>query len=305
MSLTFAQSRYEDILQTISDSNPAVQIEEKYQDEYLVYKRGELPQYTVSMNNFFEQGKNLILEAAKRTTTEKADSYPRLTKLVHANGVCVAGTWSITEPSSYTGYFSQGKTGLFIGRVSVALSDTERGFLRGFGVAGKIFPTLDPQEKVSTANFFTADDLGGTTIPRFTDTAVTNEPALSIRFRLIKLLLAINSAFSQADSNPGFRPLYPISELGMASTAVIKTPRWMKLEPVKDTLKNDEEDFRNELNFDKYYPQGLVLNIFVSDTTPSRFDTTSWLKIGQIKLKKSFVSYGCDRQLHFAHPKMK
>lgn len=46
--------------------------------------------------------------------------------------------------------------------------------LRSFGFAGKLFPTLDPNEllKVHTANFFLIDDLGGTTANHYTDVAM-------------------------------------------------------------------------------------------------------------------------------------
>ncbi|MGE3608629.1 MAG: hypothetical protein AB7I27_03495 [Bacteriovoracaceae bacterium] len=300
----YVGSSYKEILQIISNKAEGP-IDSKYKDEYETYQRGELPHYEINRGNFFEAGTNLILEAAKRTTTQKFDWYPRITKLVHSNGICVSGKWNITEESGYTGYFEKGKSALFIGRVSVALSDTEKGFLRGFGLAGKIFPTLDPNEVVKTANFFTADDLGGTSINHFTETALTNEPALSFRFTLVKLLLAINSAFKQADSNPGFRPLYPISELATSPSQKIVTPHWMKLEPDTNTAKVNEADFRNELNFSKYYQDGMKINIYVSETTPSRLSTQGWKKIGYIQLENSFVSYGCDRQLHFAHPKLK
>ena len=35
------------------------------------------------------------------------------------------------------------------------------------------------------------------------------------------------------------------------------------------------------------------------------FTSDQWQAIGLIHLNESMVSYGCDRRLHFAHPKMK
>jgi len=40
----------------------------------------------------------------------------------------------------------------------------------------------------------------------------------------------------------------------------------------------------------------------VSDTA-NKPEDAGWQHIGHIKADKTVVSYGCDRQLHFAHPK--
>lgn len=297
-------SSFNEVMGVISN-NTKTPLNGDEKKEWDVYQRGELPQYRVSKSRFFEEGVNLLFKSAVRTTTEKFDWYPRLTKLVHPNGICVAGKWNITEESLYTGYFAKGKSGLFVGRVSVALSETEQGYYRGFGLAGKIFPTLDPNEVVKTANFFSIDDLGGTNADHFTDTALTNEPDATARFSLIGLLLAANSALGRADKNPGFRPLYPISELDLRTGESAVTPRWFKLEADPMTSKVNEADFRNELNFEKYYPNGMKINIFVSDVTKNRKTQIGWSKLGHIQLDKSMVTYGCDRQVHFAHPKLK
>lgn len=52
---------------------------------------------------------------------------------------------------------------MIISRASVALTETEKGHYRGFGLAGKIFPTSNAKDKKAykTANFFTIDDLSG------------------------------------------------------------------------------------------------------------------------------------------------
>lgn len=310
ISLTFAQnndeyrgSSFSQIKNLLTNQTVAPQDEEGKED-WQLYGQG-LPQYHVTRSSFIKDGINLLLESAKRTTTQNHDFYPRLTKLVHPNGVCLLGTWNITEETPYTGYFEKGRSGLFIGRASVALSATERGHARAFGLAGKIFPTLNKDEVVKTANFFSVDDLGGTMAKHFTDVALTNEPALSVKFSLLKLLLAVNTAFKKADSNPGMRPLYPISELGLTNPSAAKTPKWFKLEADVETVKNDEADFRNELNIAKNYPAGLRINIYTSDTTHLRNQKNGWVKVGHIQLNESVVSYGCDRQLHFAHPKIK
>ncbi len=67
------------------------------------------------------------------------------------------GTWNITTATPWTGYFSQGSKGLLIARGSPATGLAKRGEYRPFGLAGKIFPTLDPDASVKTANFILTD----------------------------------------------------------------------------------------------------------------------------------------------------
>jgi hypothetical protein len=49
----------------------------------------------------------------------------------------------------------------------------------------------------------------------------------------------------------------------------------------------------------------LTYSIEVSNQTHDRNATSGWQKVGEIKLNRAIVSYGCDRRLHFAHPKLK
>lgn len=65
----------------------------------------------------------------------------------------------------------------------------------------------------------------------------------------------------------------------------------------------DKEDFRDELDV-AHYPNGIVFDIYVSDVT-HKSNEDGWKRIGLIHLDDSMVSYGCDRRLHFAHPKLK
>ena len=103
-------------------------------------------------------------------------------------------------------------------------------------------------------------------------------------------------------STLGFRPLYPISELGVKEGQPAKNPTWMRLQAASGTAKINEADFRNELDIRKYYPSGLQLDINVSNTTRDRNSKTGWQKMGHLNLTESITSYVCDRQLDFAHP---
>lgn len=280
-------------------------------DERELYKNGNLPYFGTSYFN--------ILADALRTTTRHEDYYPRLQKQVHPIGTCLAGVWIITEQTPYSGYFATGSKGLIISRASSALGSpvAGRGWFgakRAFGLAGKIFPTTDENLKVKTGSFFTVDDLGGTQAEHFTDVKLTNSPPTTIGFMspsMLVLAAKVGSAFSKADSDPSFRPLFPITQLGVKADPferpndpMATDPKFMRLQVAPGTFKIDEPDFRNELNVQKYYPQGLKFEIAVSNTSKDRFSEGDWQKVGEITFTESINSYGCDRQLHFAHPKI-
>jgi hypothetical protein len=268
--------------------------------EQQVYKAGKLPRYPVS---FFTMPLGLLELASQKTLKERADYYPRLQKLVHANGICVSGDWQITEPTGYSGYFKQGSQGLFIGRISVALQETTNAGSRGFGFAGKIFPTMDPTQKVETANFFTVDILSGAPSKRFLDQAFTNDPPLIPSLDIAGPLAKIIPAFLVADSSPTFRPITQIARVAETASPV-HSPRYMRLRSVSGTLKNDQPDFRNEVLTAFAQNSGqLQFVIEISNTTSDRKASAGWTQIGLLNLNKAIVSYGCDRRLHFSHPK--
>jgi hypothetical protein len=225
-------------------------------------------------------------------------------KLVHPNGICLSGTWNVTEPSAYTGYFAQGSRGLIIARASVALSDTTAGNYRGFGLAGKIFPTDDPghADPLKTANFFVIDDLGGTLAAHYMDGQLTNEPATTIHpseaLYLATVGEAAQSAFKAADINPGRRQVYPIAELGVADTSTAVTPRWMMLRG-SEGARFDKADFRDELTA-ALAARPVVMDILVSENRDA-----GWNKIGHIEFDAGVASDSCDHRVHFHHPKFR
>lgn len=282
--------------------NLKTEIERK---EFDVYDKNLLPQYPVNSTSLFSKGSDALTKDAKRTINKSEDYYDRLPKMLHPNGVCVSGEWLMTRSSKYSGYFKNGSRGLFIGRISTAMEETTVGNKRGFGIAGKIFPTMNPDEKVRTANFFSVDVLFGSEIDRMLDTKTTNEPETGFSFNLLGMALKVASALSSADNNPGFRPLYPISEIGLDSTEQPNTPKWLRLSFARGTVKNNEYDFRNEVLQAVQDNRILTLNVEVSNTGKDRNDNSLWTKLGEIHINDAMVSYGCDRQLHFAHPKIK
>ncbi len=263
-----------------------------------------LPQERVSVAKFFSWGTNLLEQSAKRTIATDDDVLPRFNKLVHPNGICLRGTWNMTETSPYTGYFEQGRQGVIIARASTALSGTTRSTYRGFGMAVKLFPTSNPAHAVplKTANFFVIDDLGGTDIANYLDAQMTNEPNTSIRFSSIliaPIAAAATAAFTAADKNPGIRQLYPVAELGLAPGRTAVSPKYLKVVGAASEKRQDKTDFRDELKVSLY---GGYLDF---DVLVSEAKTGPFTRIGYLQFTESVTSDSCDHRLHFHHPKFR
>jgi hypothetical protein len=269
-----------------------------------------LPHQRVSVTSFFGWFENKLLNASRRTLSDRSDLLPRFQKLLHPNGICLAGTWRITEETPYTGYFATGSEGLIIARASTALSEVRSDQLRAFGLAGKIFPTTDPNHAapLKTANFFTIEDLGGRDTAHFLDAENTNDIInITIRPSLVfkgPLALTVANAFQTADNASSdetlIRQLYPIAELGEADPEAAVAPTWMKIVGAAQTARIDEVDFRDELAIDNY-PDGISLDIYVADAGTRRGEK-EWNYIGEIHFTDSVASDSCDHRLHFSHP---
>ena len=249
---------------------------------------------------------NHLRDAVHRTLNERVDYYPHFDKLLHANGICFSGTWEINQDTTtnYSGYFAAGSKALMIARASVTLSDTTRGNKRGFALAGKVFPTLDPMQVIATGNFFTIENLLGIDKDFYTDAILTNEPDAGITFSptLIMIGARILKEFGLADTHPGYRDLYPISELGLSSNETARTPHWIKITASPETNKKIADDFRDELTLSP--GEALVFDIEVANGEfGNSITNASWKKIGQMVFTESVVSEGCDHRIHFAHPK--
>ncbi|MBC7538670.1 MAG: hypothetical protein H7281_07610 [Bacteriovorax sp.] len=300
---TFATSSFNEVRNVVFGATPSSN-EASIQLEMKNYEQGHLPHYEVTSSNFIVGGVNRLLDRATRTLKDTDDYYPRLEKLVHPNGACFTGVWTITKANPYSGFFKAGSKGLFIGRASTALTETERGDPRGFAFAGKIFPSMDQNALVKTANFFLVDVLMGVQRSRYLDVKMTNNPSLGFRTSVLAMALKIMKVFKAVDSDPIYRPVYPISEMGLAAGENVKTPKFMMLETDKSVARNDDTDFRDEVSIRKNHANGIKFNILVNDTSKDQA-ASEWINIGNIQVNESIISYGCDRRLHFAHPKMK
>ncbi len=269
----------------------------------------ELPRYRVTLGSFFGFLTDHLLAASRRTLADKRDLLPYFRKLLHPNGICLAGLWEITEDNPYTGYFRPGSTALVIARASVALSETRRGELRAFGFAAKLFPTLDGDERVATANFFTIENLGGTLRDFFVDAENTNDIVVinptTVLVQYSGVAATALTDFAIADetldpTQPTIRQVYPVSELGEPYAEAVYTPKWIMITGDPEVERVTADDFRDELRVSRY-PGGLRFQILVANEG-SRLGSKEWQRIGHIDFYEDAVSESCDHRLHFTHP---
>jgi hypothetical protein len=266
-----------------------------------------LPSYTITLGSLYGGLKNLLLKACRRALTDEHDIVDHFQRLVHPLGVVLTGKWEMTEDSPYTGLLKKGTEGLLIARCSVLLYKTLQGEFRGFAFAGKIFPTMDPDERVLTEDFFTIDVLAGTKAKYFTGVELSNHPPLGMNRDVLKLfwvVAATFAAFIRANWNPVMRPLYQLGEYGVKDPESACTPRWMMVKGWGGSGQVDTPDFRDELRVENYPDGKLIFEVFAADkkTTTGKRD---YKRIGKITLDESVTSESCDHRLKFRHPPLK
>ena len=205
----YAGSRYSDVV--------AALVADPYQRVWGAPGEPPLPTYEVTFRNVFGGliaigASNLFSVASARTLDSACDlrwgpDRKGNRRLVHPNGVCLFGKWHITEPTGYSGYFQQGSTALIVGRYSTCCTETKRGQTRSLSLVGKLFPTTDPNhpEPMRTANFFTQDDIGGSTTEYINDVELRNAPDTTLSRRGlagIPLLTRVGTTFNRVDQRP-------------------------------------------------------------------------------------------------------
>lgn len=263
-----------------------------------------LPKYKVSIGSMFKAGKDLLWRDSTSLVHEDADLVPPMQKLVNALGICMFGRWRITEDTGYTGCLRGGTDYLIIVRCSTTLSETERGAYRGFSLAGKIFPTLNPDDMVKTVNLVCIDSLGGTKAPRFADVGLTNEPELGANPGLLKyLLVAINGVRvfrSVGAPNALHRPVYGLYEYGLAPGETPKGPKWIQVKVEEGIGKSDASDFRDELRVANYKDGRLRFSVAAA-SEKSATGERLWRRIGTIELNEDVCSASGDHRIRFRH----
>jgi hypothetical protein len=232
---------------------------------------------------------------ASRNLIDRRDILPYFDKLIHANGISFTGVWRIDTESPYTGYFARGSEGLVVARGSVAGNRLESGHRRAFGYGGKVFPTMDPDEKVQPGNFVTVTKLSGDRIRQIVDYEPTNNPAVGWA---PGANLVSRGIFRLMDTRPGWRQLHPVSTLGVPEDGEVRTPDLLMLKVADGTPRVDERDFREELRLEHYRDRKLVYTVNVKD-----FDGADWTRIGTLELDDYVIAEGGDKRLHFWIPR--
>ncbi|MDQ3851153.1 MAG: hypothetical protein M3296_11140 [Actinomycetota bacterium] len=236
-----------------------------------------------------------FLNDSSRNLIDRRDILPRFDKLIHSNGICFTGVWRIDGESRYTGYFAPGSEGLLLVRGSVAGNKLNAGERRAFGFGGKVWPTMDPDEKFMPGNFVTVTTLSGERKQHITDYMPTNNPkrGLDPGANFVSRII-----FRMMDSRPGWRQLYPMSTLGLPRDAPVITPDLMLLKLAEGTPQVDARDFRDELRLEHYPGHKLAYTINVKD-----FGDRVWSRIGSLEFTDYAISEGQDKRLHFWIPR--
>lgn len=270
-----------------------------------------LPHKRLGLHSVPELFARSLYGAARRTLSTRADLLPPFDKLVHPLGICLRGTWRIDEPTPYTGLFKAGSQGLIIARASDAMGEDRPGKLRFMGIAGKLWPTHDPEHQapLATGNFFTLENLSGSHTRHFLDATLSTDllpvrPHAGIASKAPVGLVA-GPAFVLADralspTQAMIRSLSPIAELGEWERDDAVAPVVMRLVPSPASRRVDAADLREELRME-HHAGGIRYDIEVSDHRSWLF-ARGFTRIGAIHFTESVASYSGDHRLHFAHP---
>lgn len=309
----------------------AALLENPYQSPWGAEGNEPFPVYESSTANafagFLPGGKDdQLLTAARRAVGSRADlrwgedrcGYRRI---LHPNGICLLGRWEITGDSRYSGYFRNGSRGLMVARISPHGTATFRGQSRSFGLVGKIYPTLDENhpEPLSTANFYTQQDLGGARTDYMNDAEFRNEPDVTIwrRGSQVPVLARSGLVFKKADQVADARQLHEIAELGQDPGDVTVAPSHMmvKMSPGQKKVEGERIDFRDELYAMLYDPgasapsRTLSFDVSVADEAEvkgfaayKRVALVEPRVIGKMIFDDVVASYNGDHVIHFHHP---
>ena len=147
--------------------------------------------------------------------------------------------------------FQTSSQGLVIARISAGVTMTLRGIRRSYGIALKLYPTVDDNhdQLLQTANVFLVDDLGGTTASHLIEVELTNAPHVTgfNRGHEIPVLLKEGLVFALVDRMATIRQVYPIAELGQAAHAQTNAPAFLRLQAASGQPVIDEQDVRHEV----------------------------------------------------------
>jgi len=186
---------------------------------------GPLPLFRSTIRNAWRglfSGENKFRQASARSMDSQADlrwgpDGKGWRRIIAPNGICVLGTWEITEHSQYTGYYARGSKGLTIGRFSSDGNETKRGQRRSFSLGMKIYPTTDPEHPTPLipASVIVQEDLGGMRTAYINDAELVNTPSVHAYRRGIYFLIMLRAGpiFQRLDKVANARQVYQPAEL--------------------------------------------------------------------------------------------
>jgi hypothetical protein len=208
-----------------------------------------------------------------------------------------------------------------IGRYSTCCTETRRGHTRSLALAGKLFPTTDPNhtQPLRTASFFTQQDIGGERTDYINDAELRNAPNVHAlrRARGTPILLITGLVFKRVDMEPAQRQLYQIAELGKPDNEPTRAPKFMRLLVATDQpkIEGDALDFRDEV-MAQIFDRGdasprrtLRFDIEITDEGSAHglelsrnLSFSNWRRIGRLTFDNAVTSYNGDFVIHFNHP---
>src|SRR5258706_7100467 len=222
-----------------------------------------LPVYQVTLSSVLRGilpfGRSYVFrEAAERAIDSSADlrwgpDQKGFRRLLHPNGICLIGLWTITEETSYSGYFRKGSQALMVGRYSTCGSETRRGHTRSLALVGKLFPTIesDHVDPLRTASFITQQDIAGDYSHYINDAELRNAPDTTALRRNagVAVLIITGAVFSWVDKKPSIRQLYQIAELEKPNDEPTRAPTFMRLlvATTQPKIEGESLDFRDEI----------------------------------------------------------
>ena len=320
---TYRGSRYSEVREALY-ANP-------YRGGESGQSPGPLPMFKSTVGNAWKGalpwgGPDQLKLATARSVDSRADlrwgpDGKGFRRILAPNGICILGSWEITEENPYTGYFQKGSMGLFIGRYSTDGNGTRRGQRRSLSMAGKIYPTMDQDHPTPLipASLITQEDLGGMPTDHINDAELRNEPNVTIHRRGIYALVMLRAGmhFRRLDKEPELRQLYEIAELGKPEGEETVAPTHMLLKMTEGQLRVEggELDFRDEIYAHLFRkgdsgPAGSIdFDISVSDHARRkgisgyrRIKVTDWRRIGRVTITEAVASYNGDHVIQFHHP---
>lgn len=290
---------------------------------------GPLPIFKSTIRNVWGgllRGENKFRQASARSIDSRADlrwgpDGKGWRRIIAPNGICVLGTWEITEDNPYTGYYTKGSKGIAIGRFSSDGNETKRGQRRSISLGLKVYPTTDPEhvEPLVPASLIVQENLGGMWTDYMNDAELVNAPSVHAHRRGIYILIMIRAAiiFPQLDKVGDSRQVFEMAELGKPPEVNTNAPEHLliKMAPDQRRMEGRELDFRDEIyghifNPGDAEPSGAMeFDISVSSYGRrlgirglSRVEVEDWQRIGRLRFTEAVASYNGDHVIHFHHP---